>query len=461
MNVSDIMINLNNINLEELIPLLSILTQDDKVLYESIGYYVPTIYPELCEKYPRLKEMSILDKMFICKDTGFKHILAYYDADKFIFVELIFVDGDFFLPSEKCKHESMIINMVKSTEDNYINQNFSSLLLSPPDNIKMRLLKNIIDKYNEPFIYELFMDWYRFVDYGFYAFDKETILKIINQKSDEEKKLTIEKIHHFPDIVTIYRGEGNKSTSYENAYSWTTDINVANFFALRHNDGTKARIITATINKSDIIEFIDGRNEFEIIILPEHVEIVEILDLFSLDETIKYLSDVLHLIDEYKYNLKYELDFPTDCNGHDKLHTLRVLYNAACLCTLKNLSVDDTSTILNACLYHDIGRINDKEDSTHGKRSKIIFNQCEDFNEEVEFLIKYHCLDDKLGHDFIEKSPFSDKNKLTLMYNIIKDADALDRFRFGIRNLNIDFIRLEESKKLMLFARMAIDGIKI
>lgn len=47
------------------------------------------------------------------------------------------------------------------------------------------------------------------------------------------------------------------------------------------------------------------------------------------------------------------------------------------------------------------------------------------------------------------------------LYQILKDADALDRVRFGIYDLDVDQLRLHISHKLAPLAVAAVTGIKM
>ena len=97
-------------------------------------------------------------------------------------------------------------------------------------------------------------------------------------------------------------------------------------------------------------------------------------------------------------------------------------------------------------------------------------NQLEKINSEyyiderdLEFLMTYHCKDDKEAIEYVEstyKTAESRETMLRLLY-ILKDADALDRVRFGIRNLDLNYLRFDFSKKLTLMARLIKENLKI
>ncbi len=61
--------------------------------------------------------------------------------------------------------------------------------------------------------------------------------------------------------MNVFRGVGTKSNP--NGISWTTDFNVAKWFAKRWNNG--GYIIKAKIRKNSILAYYLRRNEFEII----------------------------------------------------------------------------------------------------------------------------------------------------------------------------------------------------
>ena len=125
---------------------------------------------------------------------------------------------------------------------------------------------------------------------------------------------------------------------------------------------------------------------------------------------------------------------------------------------------EEMATLATSAVYHDVGRVNDSADDFHGQRSAEVFKKNGKKHavdmEAATFLIAYHCLDDSLGLGQIKKRFDGDK-RISLLYKIIKDADALDRVRFGKAGLDISYLRLEESKKMTLIARLLLDNIII
>lgn len=66
------------------------------------------------------------------------------------------------------------------------------------------------------------------------------------------------------DKITIYRGVNFKSIPLEESNSWTTSIDVASKFANRFN--SEGKLYIGEINVSDILIFITGRGESEVIV---------------------------------------------------------------------------------------------------------------------------------------------------------------------------------------------------
>ena len=103
-------------------------------------------------------------------------------------------------------------------------------------------------------------------------------------------------------------------------------------------------------------------------------------------------------------------------------------------------------------------------DPTHGKASKeyYISNVLRP-SPLVAFLCEYHCLPDEDAYQEITRNRALSKNRkrAKLLYDIFKDADALDRVRFEIRDLNLNMLRLPVSKTLTLVARITLEQLKV
>lgn len=152
------------------------------------------------------------------------------------------------------------------------------------------------------------------------------------------------------------------------------------------------------------------------------------------------------LYTNFKHNIKDELFlFPYSCHGVK--HAKRVLWLAAVIAENYNLTESERNALGYACCFHDIGRINDYTDLSHGRLSAEKALQLNLLNDTISkrdidtilMLITYHSVDDQW---------FVGNERECLLYKILKDADALDRVRFG-DDLDINYIRLDVSKTMI------------
>lgn len=84
-------------------------------------------------------------------------------------------------------------------------------------------------------------------------------------------------------------------------------------------------------------------------------------------------------------------------------------------------------------------------------------------NYLVEFLCEYHCLPDEKGYAEIQNNKKLKRNSslATKLLQVFKDADGLDRVRFGIRDIDLNQLRTSVSKGLTLVARFCLEQIKV
>ena len=153
-------------------------------------------------------------------------------------------------------------------------------------------------------------------------------------------------------------------------------------------------------------------------------------------------------------NIEFNL---LDSTIHTKEHCARVLLMALIIANKIGLSDKEMDVLSMAAVFHDSCRINDWIDRGHGKRASEYYKDyCYknniSFDIQTYYIIHYHDQNDDIGLLEIGKDP--DINEICiLLYQIFKDADALDRFRLGPNALNIDMIRTKEACKLIDFAR--------
>lgn len=438
------------VSIKDLVPLTNILTEEDKVNYQKQGYYlVQFTLSEFEERFENVdsskiyfsNKMSMLNPMYI-------------DLDKFICVGLPLMGfGDE-------KDDDDVFYMINLVLDAYLNEDYSRLLNLSPSPLKMELFMNMINSNKIKNPYELFVDVYTGLEYNFDKFSIDFITDIYNKRTESELLDFKFKIKDLPDEVIIYRGEGDIRRDFETCYSWTLDENIANFFALKHAQN-KARILKGVISKDDILDYLLDRNEEEILVNPINIRNLEIKELKSISSVDpNYLGFAQTALEDDRDLINDLYDkLQTKTHSHDKDHTKRVLILAALICCKTDLKFYMMDNLFTSIVFHDVGRDNDDTDTKHGRNAIPIYLK---FNEDktsevVKFLIEYHCIDDDIACKYIEENfDEVDKDQIKLAYSILKDADALDRVRFGIRELDISYLRNKESKDLIFVAQQLL-----
>jgi hypothetical protein len=147
--------------------------------------------------------------------------------------------------------------------------------------MRMEYINILLDAGKTEGIYAHFISNYAMSDYGFDGVTAENMVKLMSLKTEKEIKATKKQLKGFPAVVTLHRGEGDRSTPLDKAWSWTTDINWANFFATRMSENI-ARIYTATVPKNKIAEYIGG-GEYECLVSPKDITVVDTIEMYGLD----------------------------------------------------------------------------------------------------------------------------------------------------------------------------------
>lgn len=333
--------------------------------------------------------------------------------------------------------------------------------------------------------YDIFLEAFIHIDRGHTLIDKNIIKDVMSRRKLETSSL--------PNVITVYRGEGENSTPYQQAYSWTAKLETACFFAIRLS--TEGKIYTAQVNKENIIAFTNQRNENEIIVFPEYLKNVQEMALYSPLSRLKELAKEGYIEEYmlYKNTFIKKNRFSNPEGIHGVKHAQRVLLLTLSLSQSLNLTDMERGILAQAACYHDIGRVHDDEDIVHGKMSWNKYQKkyernnpllCIDvvpimkekgsveageynlnsipneYRHIVRFIIENHCIDDKEAKMILDNDKnIQNKEAAWKLFSIFKDADALDRVRLDaqFRGLDINYLRYEESKKHLLFAKVLFD----
>lgn len=147
--------------------------------------------------------------------------------------------------------------------------------------------------------------------------------------------------------------------------------------------------------------------------------------------------------------LHREVQFSWDGSAdHTKEHCARVLLIAVLLAQQVNLEPHLRSVLALACVFHDARRHDDGRDVGHGQRAADYYRSyCQAHeltcDERAYLIMAYHDRDDALG-----ESALAGLESGALLYHLFKDADALDRLRFGPFDLDVRYLRTLAARAL-------------
>lgn len=191
-----------------------------------------------------------------------------------------------------------------------------------------------------------------------------------------------------------------------------------------------------------------------------YIRYLNIEDQISLNDFGAYLKQYKEFILSEIRKIKTRYIFKSYVHGLN--HNIKVLLFALYIAYKNDLDDIDLKILIDACIYHDIGRINDIYDEKHGLRSaevisKIVDSKIYKDKESLNMLkaiVEYHSIPDKFNKRIFNKYKLQNYERFILLANILKDADGLDRLRTSINNktfsdLNPKYLRLDESKKLV------------
>lgn len=456
--LDELLLNVNAVSFEDIVCQTAIQTEEDKEEYGSRGYSIQLTQSEFEEKF------NGIDPTCIYYTPSVSMNCIYFNKTTLAVTPF---HVDFFLAGVGRSTVEGAKRAIAQVEAEVAEHKYIGSVLALADGMRLEYFQKLIEVKGTdiPNLYELFFDFYTQSDYGFNNIDPTTLQAILNSKTPQEKEETANQLKDLPDTLIIYRGGNTNSTPYANAYSWTLDINIANFFAVRRGKGP-GYIVTAEVDKKDIIEVLfDARSEQEVIVDPKNIRVIKETIIPGLDLLEEVLPIVAPMYHKYK-DMMEELDFAQRSSIHGKAHEARVLLLCLILSHLLDLSMSDRKVLATAAIYHDTQRTHDWIEPEHGKASKEYYHDNVSSPDPlVELLVEYHCLPDEEAYQHIRNKRVLSKNRgrATKLFNIFKDADGLERIRLdgSLRELDLNQLRTEDAKTLSLVARICLEQVKI
>lgn len=162
--------------------------------------------------------------------------------------------------------------------------------------------------------------------------------------------------------------------------------------------------------------------------------------------------------EHWKRFLYEQVDFQlATSQKHTKDHCARVLLFCLLIAQQKGFSQEERDILCTAAVFHDSRRQDDWLDVGHGKRAAEYYKAfCAEkglpFQQRCYDVMAYHDRDDAVGIKEISNRKPQEPNAV-LLYQVFKDADALDRFRLGPGGLDPAFLRTDEAKSLIEYAK--------
>ena len=398
-----------------------------------------------------------------------KGICTYYYFKFPAIVDIFAISSEY---AKQMKVEEHITQVTRVLQEKLDERLYDDFFIYVDSRIQMMAFIKLFKQLPDNKKYDFFISVYIHGEYNFQLLRPYMDMVMESQDAAYRENMLskLDKVTEDEDFITIYRGQGTDSTPYSEAMSWTLSLKTALFFAKRYNmDGV---VYQAKVRKKDVIDYINSRHEEEILVKPATLIEVKDLNYIKTSEEINHLNEIgmLSIFHEYKKQLDESL-FLNPYGIHGLKHTERVMIHLVSLVNELSLDDEDVDVLMRAALFHDIGRTHDGVDDLHGEKSwemveemnllsfdsNFKFEEWEEENEEtIEFIIKNHCLDDATGYRNLEKMKSHQAERIEYLFRIFKDADGLDRVRLG--DLDPNYLRLEESKKRILFAEGLYTG---
>lgn len=422
---------------------MSQITKENLLELQAKGYQAALTADEYQERFPWLP----IDKAYLSPNMTIS--MLYYDPEQYTCCELNIYGDQYLRTLKEDDGGALPFKRINLCKESFASGDYRVMLrMCPVDAYTIELLGHMIQEHPEMNFLDIFREYYNQSDYGFENIPNDTIVALYDKAPASHKK-RIRKQFKDKETVTIYRGEGEKSQPTETALSWTTNPSVAYFFATRFAK-EEATIYKADVDVSDILDYFDERDEDEVLIRPKSARIYEAKYLPGMD-AIRCLSVKKDYFDEAKRLYR------NAAKGHDYKHICRMLVLLKVITPVLDLTAEEVKILHTAILYHDLGRVSEYEDDGHGVLSAKLFkehNKGVRNADIISSIIAYHCVDDRKAIQVLEQMP---KPEMRIkLFKILKDIDALDRVRFGLKELDVKYIRNKELTDYILVANLLL-----
>lgn len=157
--------------------------------------------------------------------------------------------------------------------------------------------------------------------------------------------------------------------------------------------------------------------------------------------------------ERWRLFLERELTFShSESVCHTTEHVERVLLFALLLGRELEVPSEDLDALALCAVFHDTRRHDDDLDVGHGDRAAAYYREYETErgrtpDDRVARIIARHDRRDEVSEEKFREEGADDET--LLLYRIFKDADAIDRCRFGPKALNEWYLRTSAARSLL------------
>lgn len=229
--------------------------------------------------------LDVAGKPGLPSKSDVSDLIAYLEVDgknlfynpKAIINRFMYIDGptyivlhDVSVKGAKMMRTKEAINHVSSRMKELLDAgDYVKLFMLMDKPMLLPVFTDIYRKIPSKHVYDIFVSLYTRSEYGFSGMDRAMIEYVFSKRTMSSRWKTRMKKLPAGDEITVYRGQTKDSTAADKAFSWTTSMKTAKFFAGRFDSAGKVE--TKTVRREDIVDYIDERGEKEIILLPKIV----------------------------------------------------------------------------------------------------------------------------------------------------------------------------------------------
>ncbi len=141
---------------------------------------------------------------------------------------------------------------------------------------------------------------------------------------------------------------------------------------------------------------------------------------------------------------------------HGESHIERVMLLGALGAMAGGIDRRETEMLLDACAYHDVGRVNDSYDIYHGERSAAVIGEITGREESYDLTVimcavHAHSRPDEDMAGVMELYGLKGDEYACSFCCMLKDADNMDRFR--INDFDEKFLRMDYNHRFVSLAK--------